>query len=174
MVTLRPGSHVWRLLTVLSAVGEFPAQSLHLLGSERSLEKLVHRLESSQEIRAPDGTVLGAYKLLTVSGRRERRTIRLCKGAIPLLQSLHPAAPDSYLAMYGAYRFSSNDAHVQRNHRVAEALAICLGAGAEVRPYALPPLQKQEIRQVVPDSPCFYIARSLKRLDSTEIDILRK
>ena len=38
MVTLRPGSHVWRLLTVLSAVGEFPAQSLHLLGSERSLE----------------------------------------------------------------------------------------------------------------------------------------
>ena len=43
MVTLRPGSHVWRLLTVLSAVGEFPAQSLHLLGSERSLEKLVHR-----------------------------------------------------------------------------------------------------------------------------------
>ena len=170
MVTLRPGSHVWRLLTVLSAVGEFPAQSLHLLGSERSLEKLVHRLESSQEIRAPDGTVLGAYKLLTVSGRRERRTIRLCKGAIPLLQSLHPAAPDSYLAMYGAYRFSSNDAHVQRNHRVAEALAICLGAGAEVRPYTLPPLQKQEIRQVVPDSPCFYIARSLKRLDNTEMN----
>ena len=40
----------------------------NLLGSERSLEKLVHRLESSQEIRAPDGTVLGAYKLLTVSG----------------------------------------------------------------------------------------------------------
>lgn len=39
MVTLRPGSHVWCLLTVLSAVGEFPAQSLRLLGSERSLEK---------------------------------------------------------------------------------------------------------------------------------------
>lgn len=85
MVTLRPGSHVWRLLTVLSAAGEFPAQSLHLLGSERSLEKLVHRLESPQEVRSLDGAVLGSYKLLTVSGRRERRTIRLCKGALPLL-----------------------------------------------------------------------------------------
>ena len=86
MVTLRPGSHVWRLLTVLSAVGEFPAQSLRLLGSERSLEKLVHKLESPQEIRSQDGVVLGSYKLLTVSGRREKRTIRLCKGALPLLQ----------------------------------------------------------------------------------------
>ena len=170
MVTLRPGSHVWRLLTVLSAVGEFPAQSLRLLGSERSLEKLVHKLESPQEIRSQDGVVLGSYKLLTVSGRREKRTIRLCKGALPLLQSLHPAALGSYLAVYGAYRFSRNDAHVQRNHRVAEALAICLGAGAEVRPYALPPLQKQEICQAVPGSPCFYIARSLKRLDSTEMN----
>lgn len=170
MVTLRPGSHVWRLLTVLSATGEFPAQSLRLLGSERSLEKLVHRLESPQEVRSLDGAALGTYKLLTVSGRRERRTIRLCKGALPLLQSLHPAALGNYLAMYGAYRFSSNDAHVQRNHRVAEALAVCLGAGAEVRPYSLPPLQKQEIRQVVPASPSFYIARSLKRLDNTEMN----
>ena len=170
MVTLRPGSHVWRLLTVLSAAGEFPAQSLHLLGSERTLEKLVHRLELPQEVRSPAGAVLGTYKLLTVSGRRERRTIRLCKGALPLLQALHPAALSHYLAMYGAYRFSSNDAHVQRNHRVAEALALCFGAGAEVRPCALPPLQKREICQVVPDSPSFYIARSLKRLDSTEMN----
>ena len=77
MVTLRPGSHVWRLLTVLSAAGEFPAQSLHLLGSGRTLEKLVHRLESPQEVRSLDGAVLGSYKLLTVSGRREKRTIRL-------------------------------------------------------------------------------------------------
>ena len=66
MVTLRPGSHVWRLLTVLSAVGEFPAQSLHLLGSERSLEKLVHRLESPHEVRSLEGNVLGSYKLLKI------------------------------------------------------------------------------------------------------------
>lgn len=170
MVTLRPTSHVWRLLTVLSAAGEYPAQSLHLLGSERSLEKLVHRLESVQEVRSAEGTALGSCKLLTVSGRGMKRTIRLCKSAHPLLQSLHPAAPGGYLEMYGAYHFSSNDAHVQRNHRVAEALAICMGAGAEVRPYVLPPLQKQGIRQVVPGSPSFYIARSLKRLDNTEMN----
>lgn len=170
MVTLRPGSHVWRLLTVLSAAGEFPAQSLHLLGSERSFEKLVHRLEAAQEVRSAEGVVLGVYKLLTVSGRRERRTIRLSKNALPLLQSLHPAALARYRDMYGAYRFSSNDAHVQRNHRVAESLAVCLGGDVEIRPYVLPPLQKQEILQRVPCTPSFYIARSLKQLDKTEMN----
>lgn len=30
MLTLRPGSHVYRLMLVLAAVGEFPSRSLRL------------------------------------------------------------------------------------------------------------------------------------------------
>ena len=47
---------------------------------------------------------------------------------------------------------------------------MCTGAGIEFRPYALPVLQKQRIAQVVPPAPALYIARSLKRLDSTEMN----
>lgn len=31
MITLRPGSHVWRLLLLLAICGEYPYRSLHLL-----------------------------------------------------------------------------------------------------------------------------------------------
>lgn len=170
MITLRPGSHAYRLLLLLSVAGEFPTRSMRLLGSVRSLEALVYRLEHTQQFRSESGADLGSCKMLSVSGKRDRRTIRLHKTALPLLDALHPAALEQYLALSGGHRFSSSDAHVQRNHRVAETLAMCMGAGVEFRPYVLPALQKQRIVQIVPPSPAFYISRSLKRLDSTEMN----
>ena len=170
MITLRPGSHAYRLLLLLSVAGEFPTRSMRLLGSVRSLEALVYRLEHTQQFRNESGADLGSCKMLSVSGKRDRRTIRLHKTALPLLDALHPAALEQYLALSGGHRFSSSDAHVQRNHRVAETLAMCMGAGVEFRPYVLPALQKQRIVQIVPPSPAFYISRSLKRLDSTEMN----
>jgi len=170
MITLRPGSHAYRLLLLLSAAGEFPTRSMRLLGSVRSLEALVYRLEQTQQFRNESGTNLGSCKMLSVSGKRDRRTIRLHKTALPLLNALHPAALKQYLALSGGHRFSSSDGHVQRNHRVAETLAVCMGAGIEFQPYLLPALQKQRIVQIVPTSPAFYIAKSLKRLDSTEMN----
>ena len=44
MITIRPGSHVHTLLTVLSFVGEYPVTALGLLGSVRSYKDLIHRL----------------------------------------------------------------------------------------------------------------------------------
>lgn len=170
MITLRPGSHAYRILSVLAAAGEFPTRSLHLLGNARSLETLVHRLESAQEFRDGLGRELGRYKLLTISGKRDRRTIRLYKGALPLLETLHPDALADYLSTTGGHRFSGSSAHIGRSHRVAEALAVCESAGIEYHPYLLPALQKQTIAQIVPPSPSFYIARSLKQLDSAEMN----
>ena len=51
MITLRPGSHVWRLLLLLAICGEYPYRSLHLLGSVRTLEELV-RTVSYTHLRA--------------------------------------------------------------------------------------------------------------------------
>ena len=170
MITLRPGSHAYRLLLLLSAAGEFPTRSMRLLGSVRSLEALVYRLEHTQQFRNESGANLGSCKMLSVSGKRDRRTIRFHKTALPLLNTLHPAALEQYLALSGGHRFSSSTGHVQRNHRVAETLAMCMGAGIEFRPYALPVLQKQRIAQVVPPAPALYIAKSLKHLDSTEMN----
>lgn len=165
MLTLRTASHVCRLLQLLSAAGEFPTRSLHMLGSERSYEALVRRLTTVQQFRAEDGSDLGSYKLLTVSGRGDRRTIRLHKNGLPLLSQLHPAALEHYLTATNGHRFSGSDAHVLRNHRVAESLAMCMAAGVEIRPYVLPHLQKRDILHTVPASPSFYGGRDLKRLD---------
>lgn len=140
-------------------------RSLHLLGNERSYEALVRRLMTVQQFRTEGGDDLGSYKLLTVSGKGDRRTIRLHKSGLPLLNQLHPAALDHYLAATDGHRFSGSDAHVLRNHRVAESLAIGLAAGVEIRPYVLPPLQKRDILHTVPARPSYYIARDLKRLD---------
>lgn len=170
MIQLRPGSHVYCLMLVLAAVGEFPTRSLGLLGNERSYVVLVHRLETVQQFCSADGADLGSYKLLTVSGKGERRTIHFSKSALPLLSRLHPSALDCYMAATNAHRFSGSRAHIQRNHRVAESLAICLNASAEVRPWILPALQKQRIEGRVPGMPSFYLAKALKRLDGTELN----
>ena len=69
MITIKPGSHVQTLLSILSFVGEFPMRSLHLLGSARSYKDLVHKLTQSQEFRFPDKGERFTCKLLTVSGR---------------------------------------------------------------------------------------------------------
>ena len=169
MITLRSGSHAHRLLLVLAVTGEYPMRSLHLLGSSRTLEDTVRRLENVQRFRSPSGADLGSCKMLTTSGRGDRRTIRLYKGALPLLQAIHPAALAHYMNLTGGHRFSGSIGHVERNHRVAESVAICLAAGVEMRTFLLPPLQKRTIRQIVPDYACFYPARSVKQLDHTEM-----
>ena len=170
MITLRPGSPAHSLLLLLVAGIEFPAHSLHLLGSRLYFEKIVYRLGFSHSFRTEEGNYLGTFRLLNASGRREMRTIRLHRTALPILQALHPAALTYYLAMSNNHKFSGSEAHIQRNHRVAESLAMCLSAGVEFMPYALPPLQKQQICQVVPDTPSFYIARDIKQLDQAELN----
>ena len=144
MITLRPGSHVYRLLLLLAIAGEYPMRSLHLLGSSRTLEDLVHRLGHVQDFRTSTGADLGSCKMITTSGRGERRTIRLYKSALPLLQTLHPAALAHYLDITRNHRFSGSAEHIERNHRVAETVAMCLVADVETRPFLLPVLQRQD------------------------------
>jgi len=164
MITIRSGSHVHRLLQLLSVAGEIPPDALPLLGNERVLKVLVHKLESVQVFRLGVGADVYRTKLLQVSGRKGLRTIRLYKGALPILNGLHPSALDYYHKAFWYHKFPGDSQHIQRNHRVAEALALCMAAGVEIRPYVLPVLQKRDFMLAVPDSPSFYIARDLKKI----------
>lgn len=168
MITIRPGSRVHRLLFLLSIAGEFPTQSLHLLGNGRDLSRLIRQLEQVQDFRScRDGTAYTA-KLLTISGKRNARTIRLYKGALPMLNELHPDALGYYLDTFGNHKFPGDAYHVQRNHRVGEALAMSMMAEIETRPYILPKLQKTKIDRIVPNYPNLYIARDFKKVDQDE------
>lgn len=84
MITVRPGSHAHDIITLLSFVGEFPVRSLHLLGNERVIKALVHRMTLLQEYRLPDDAQPRlTCKLLKISGERSYKTLRLTKAAIP-------------------------------------------------------------------------------------------
>lgn len=163
MVNFRTGSQLRRLVTLLSAVGEFPSHSLHLLGNERRYKELVHALTTKQTIRnSQTGTEFAPPKLLNVSGKGKDKTIRLYKGAIPILRWI--GAEEYYMRTFRSHKFSGGIAHTERNHRVAEALAMFMGAGFEFREYRLPSLQNQEIKTVIPEFPSVYPSKCLKQI----------
>ena len=170
MITIRPGSRVYRLLLLLSVGGEFPAESLHLLGEDNDLKKFIHRLEEIQDFRMEREGKVYTTKLLNISGKRGARIIRLYKGALAILQELHPQAYPYYMSSFWGHRFPGDPTHINRNHRVSETLAMCMMAGIEIRPYLLPPLQKKQILHTVPNFPAFYIARDFKQLDNLELN----
>lgn len=85
MITVRPGSHAHDIITLLSVIGEFPVRSLHLLGNERVIKALVHRMTLLQEYRLPDDAQPRlTCKLLKITGEKSYKTLRLTKAAIPI------------------------------------------------------------------------------------------
>jgi len=170
MVHFRPGSQVWQLITLLAFVGEFPYRSLSLLGSERVYKALVSRLTTVQTFRHFQSGAEITCKLLTVSGKSDSKTIRLYKGALPILDWVHPGAYEYYMEAFWNHRFPGDAAHRERNHRVAETAALCMKAGIESRPYLLPKLQNETRLSVIPDGPVLYPAKDLKRVGQTEMN----
>lgn len=163
MIHFRPGSHVHRLSTILSTTGEFPARSLYLLGNERVFKALIHKLTTIQQIRNSQTGDELTCRMLTVSGKGRNKTIRFHRSALPTLEWI--GARDYYLHAFQNHKFSGDVYHVERRHRVAEAVAMCMSAGLEFRPYVLPKLQGECICQTIPESPYLYLARDLKRVD---------
>lgn len=170
MVQFRPGSQAVQLITLLSFAGEFPVSSLRLLGNARVLKALVHRLAASQLIRSSQTGMEIQSRVFTISGKGRARTVRLYKGALPILDWVHPGAYAYYGKAFWNHRFPGDPAHRERNSRVAEAAALCMRAGIEARPYLLPRLQNREILRVTPKLPCFYLARDLKRVGEAEMN----
>lgn len=168
MIHIRPGSQTQTLIMLLSTVGEFPTRSLHLLGNERVYKALVHRLTSPETFRNSMTGEEMTVRLLTVTGKASGKTVRLYKAALPILEWI--GGKDYYLSSFWNHKFPGDAAHKERNHRVAEAVAMCMRAGVAYRPYLLPTLQNWEIRSVIPKYPAFYLAKDIKRVGEEEIN----
>lgn len=169
MITLRKGSHALSILTLLSVVGEFPASSLHLLGKERVIKALVHKMQEMQSYRFSQTDPAFTCKLLKISGRGKNKSIRLCKAALPLLEKI-PGASEYYTKAFWNHKLPGDDAHRDRNFRVAESIAMSMAIGIECRPYLLPRLQNTKISLVVPEYPVYYLAKELKKLNESEMN----
>ena len=170
MQYFRPGSQLRQLITMLSIVGEYPIRSLYLLGNERAYKALVHKLTTPETFRIPQTETELTTRLLTVTGKGNSRSVRFYKGALPILDWLHPDAYRYYMDAFWEHKFPGNAAHRDRNHRVAEAAAMCMRSGVECRPYMLPILQNRTITKRIPDAPCFYLAKELKKLGEAEMN----
>lgn len=170
MVHFRPGSQAWQLIMLLSFVGEFPYQSLSLLGSERVYRALVHKLTTPQTFRHSQTGMEFTCRLLTVSGKGPDKTIRLYKGALPILEWLEPDVYRHYMDAFWNHRFPGDASHRERNHRVAEVAAVCMRSGMEARPYQLPKLQNVKICRTVPAKPSLYLAKDIKKVGTTEMN----
>ena len=170
MLHFRPGSQLHRLVTLLSVVGEFPTRSLHLLGNERAYKELVHELTQPQTIRLYQTDTEMTCRLLTISGKGKSKSVRLYKTALPILEWLHPDAYRDYMDTFWNHKFPGDTAHRERNHRVAESVAMCMGVGIEFRPYLLPELQNAAILRLLPDDPVFYLGKNLKKIGQAEMN----
>ena len=170
MITIRPGSRVYELLSTLAYVGEFPMRSVRLLGEVRSWSKLIFKLTQKQEfcIEGHDATV--TFRMLTISGSGPLRCVRLYKAALPILNLLLPDAYDYYMMRYGKRNRTGKKIEIDRLHRVAETVAMCKRCNMETRPYMLPLLQNTCNKMVVPDTPSFYSGWDLKTIEPDGIN----
>lgn len=166
MIHLDTGSHTHLLLTLLSVVGEFPFRSLHLLGNEEVFQKLVRHLCEKQIIRNTKTRKVVQAKLLTVSGSGQYRTIRLHAEALPVLGWFELS--EYYTENFYKRKFQSDISHVERNHRVAEAMAMFLKVGLEIRPYMLPTLAEELTRKRFSE-PTVYPAKIIKTSGTLEL-----
>ena len=165
MITIRQGSRVYELLSILAYVGEYPMRSIHLLGNASSWNKLILRLSQKQEFRFPDTGEILSCRLLTISGSGRLRSVRIYKSALPVLQHAIPDAYDYYMERYGHVRHTGKEVEIDRAHRVAETAAMCALSEIHTLQYELPQLQTVGRRNVVPPFPSFYISRELKYAD---------
>lgn len=167
MIYVRPGSRVDFLISLLSVAGELPYSAMKLLGDERVYRKLISKLTEKQSYcHTETGEVL-TVKLLGVSGRGQLKTVRLYKKAHPILDWY--GAKEYYLASYYSPHFRGGSTYTDRNHRVAEAIAMLMKVGVECRPYILPRLQEKEFRSGFSE-PAFYIAREIKTAGAVEMN----
>ncbi len=169
IIQFRPGSHTHRLITLLSVVGEYPVRSLHLLGNERSYKALVHRLTSVNTIRNPVTSAELTCRVLTISGKAGYKSIRLYKAALPILEWISDKSLPQYMHSFWNHHFPGDLSHIERNHRVAEAVAMCMQSKIIYEPGKLPELQGRELRSVIPRQKCFYFAKRIKTINPGEL-----
>lgn len=169
MIQFIPGSQAWQLITLLSIVGEYPLGSRHLLGNKAVFKNLVHKLNRPQTFCNIETGDTMTCRLLSVSGDDRNRNIRLCKVALPILDWISPECQSYHLNSFRKHNFSSSVSHRERNHRIGEAVTMCMLAGIEARPFLLPELQNEAFVHVIPSEAVMYPSKDLKRLSEDEM-----
>ena len=160
--TMKKDSQLYRLISLLSVCGEYPVRSLHMLGNKRMYRKIVDECMQPLTVRNPEtAEAITLPRLFNLCGKGRLKSIRLYSGALPILKWLDEG--EYYDAISNGHNMPMNDQHLDRNHRVAEVLAVCRDAGIEIFPHNLPNFQRDEFDTIIPlRQPFFMTSRMLK------------
>lgn len=169
MHSITPGSHAFRIIQLLLLVGEFPFQRLDMLGDRRTLKALAVKMSTPQKVCINRKLTSYEGRIITISGSGSLKTIRLCKWFFPVLEESFHEAFRYYLHAFPNHHYSGDPEKIERNHRVAEALAFMMLSGMESRPYETPSLQRMEIARKRFVEPAYYSSRYTKSLVEAQL-----
>lgn len=161
MLNFNEETRTYKLISLLSVVGEFPFSSLYLLGSKSHYQRLIRKMREKQEYRNSETGERISCKALTVSGKGKTKTLRLTKEAMPLVQWVGGA--EYYCQTFLSNTFSGAKINVDRNHRVAETVAMMQRVDIEYRPWELPYLQDATRQYWTIEEASYYLSRYIKR-----------
>lgn len=139
MLLISRGSHAYKIIMLLLITGEFPFRSLGLLGNERMMKETAVRMTQVHVIHIKDREKTYRCKLINISGKSTLKTIRLNRAAFELIEDEMPELMPAYIADTYGHRFHGESHRIDRNHRIAEAITVCMravvGSRATVRLY---------------------------------------
>lgn len=167
MIWFRPGSHVRKLCVILAVTGEIPVKSLFLLGSQRVYRALVAKLIEPQKIINSETGETLFCRLLTLHGKGAKKSVRFYKAGLPVLDWI--GVREFYMSAFWNHKLPSDDTHVERNFRLAEAAIVFMQTGCEFRPWEMEAFQGKIIRRLSFPRPSFYAARELKDVSGNDL-----
>lgn len=144
-------------------------QSVCLLGNDRVWKRRIRELQKVQDFCLPSDQERVRFQMLTVSGKGKAKTIRLHKSALPILKKVNPEAFAYYMRRFGKHHFSGAPAHVSRNHRIAEMVAMCQAAGIVSFPWDAQDPHDWNVRNQDVAHPMSYLSRDLKEFHKGEM-----
>lgn len=176
MILISTERRVYRLLTVMSVTGEYPFRSLPLLGPEYTMRRVVRDLCKPQvyHVTGEDGEAVRLTldePALQIVGRGQSKSIRLTTAGLRLLAAIDPDGYDNFMILYKDNHLQTDVPHIDRNHRIAEVVAMCYAAGIECHPTRLPILQTEVRNKVIPDTGAvMYTSRLIKEICADSLD----
>lgn len=160
---LKEGTGLYKLLQILALAGEYPSDSLELLGNKKTMQNTITDGKTAMMVSNNDTKETIYTKLFNVSGDKRRKAIHLSVSALPVLNWLEPNLELVYLERFPESKFSTLPEKRERNFRIAESMAICMDAGIEIRSNRLPVLQMEDFMKICFPCPVFYDSRRLKQ-----------
>ncbi len=160
MIIFNETTKVYQLVSLLCVVGEFPMKSVHLLGNEVWYKRLIKEMCTKQTYH---NSVTGEKHTCTALSicKNEYPSVRLKKAALPLMEWVGGAK--HWEEAWGKHSWSGCSSTIERNHRVAEVVAMMNGAGLEYRPWEQTVLQTDTREKNNVEEVSFYASKSLKR-----------